>query len=144
MKILMVCLGNICRSPLAHGVLQHMVLDEGLGWTVDSAGTGDWHVGHAPDHRSIAVAKRNGVDISGQRAQHFTEVLFDDYDLILVMDKQNYKDVIGLAKNTEQKDKVRLFLKDDVVPDPYFDDTLFDPVYKMVEKRCKELLQELS
>ncbi|MFD2553850.1 low molecular weight protein-tyrosine-phosphatase [Sphingobacterium tabacisoli] len=144
MKILMVCLGNICRSPLAHGVLQHMVLDEGLGWTVDSAGTGDWHVGHAPDHRSIAVAKRNGVDISGQRAQHFTKVLFDDYDLILVMDKQNYKDVIGLAKNTEQKDKVRLFLKDDVVPDPYFDDTLFDPVYKMVEKRCKELLQELS
>ncbi|MDR2284588.1 MAG: low molecular weight phosphotyrosine protein phosphatase [Sphingobacterium sp.] len=144
MKILMVCLGNICRSPLAHGVLQHMVLDERLGWTVDSAGTGDWHVGHAPDRRSIAVAKRNGVDISGQRAQHFTEVLFDDYDLILVMDKQNYKDVIGLAKNTEQKDKVRLFLKDDVVPDPYFDDTLFDPVYKMVEKRCKELLQELS
>ncbi len=144
MKILMVCLGNICRSPLAHGILQHMVLDKGLGWTVDSAGTGDWHVGHAPDYRSIAVAKRNGVDISGQRAQHFTEMLFEDYDLILVMDRQNYKDVIGLARNTEQKDKVRLFLKDDVVPDPYFDDMLFDPVYQMVEKRCKELLQELS
>lgn len=144
MKILMVCLGNICRSPLAHGILQHMVLTNKLNWTVDSAGTGDWHVGQAPDHRSVAIARKYGVDISSQRAQHFTADLFDGYDLILVMDRQNYKDVVGLAKSAEEEDKVKLFLKDDIVPDPYFDDAMFEPVYAMVEKRCQELILELS
>lgn len=144
MKILMVCLGNICRSPLAHGIMQHVVEANGLAWEVDSAGTGDWHVGHAPDKRSIAVAKQHGIDISSQRAQHFTVELFDRYDHILVMDNQNYKDVIRLAETEEQKEKVRLFVPNDMVPDPYYDDAMFEPVFDMVEKRCNELLIELN
>ncbi|WP_159633005.1 low molecular weight protein-tyrosine-phosphatase [Sphingobacterium composti Ten et al. 2007 non Yoo et al. 2007] len=144
MKILMVCLGNICRSPLAHGILQHIADSKNLGWEIDSAGTGDWHIGQCPDRRSIAVAKKYGVDISTQKAQHFTEKLFDKYNHILVMDRQNYKDVIRLAKNEEQKAKVSLFLEDDIVPDPYYDDALFEPVYKMVEKRCQDLISKLS
>lgn len=140
----MVCLGNICRSPLAHGVLEHMARREGLNWTVGSAGTGDWHVGQAPDRRSIGVAKKYGVDISGQRAEHFTAAHFDSHDLILVMDRQNYQDVIALARDASQRDKVKLFLEDDIVPDPYYDDALFEPVYDMVEKRCQELIVALS
>ena len=144
MKILMVCLGNICRSPLAHGVLQDLVNKNNLDWQVDSAGTGDWHVGQSPDRRSIAIAKINGVDISSQRAMHFKKEFFDQYDHILVMDQQNYKDVIALASTQAQKDKVSLFLPDDFVPDPYFDDNLFSPVYQMIYKRCQELIEELS
>src|SRR5690606_28626300 len=101
MKILMVCLGNICRSPLAHGVLADLIEKEGLGWSVDSAGTGDWHVGNQPDKRSIAVAKKYGVDIAGQRAQLFETSFFDEYDHIFVMDENNYQDVNALARNEE-------------------------------------------
>lgn len=144
MKILMVCLGNICRSPLAHGILQHIADNKKLGWEVDSAGTGDWHVGQSPDKRSIAVARKYGVDISQQKAQHFTNALFDKYDRILVMDRQNFKDVIRLADNESQKSKVSLFLNEDIVPDPYYEDAMFEPVYHMVEKRCQELIAQLS
>ena len=144
MKILMVCLGNICRSPLAHGILQHIADTKNLGWEVDSAGTGDWHVGQCPDRRSIAVAKTYGVDISNQRAQHFTSNLFDKYDRIFVMDRHNYRDVLRLARNEEDKSKVSLFLNDDVVLDPYYDDAMFEAVYAMVERRCQELINQLS
>jgi len=136
----MVCLGNICRSPLAHGIMQHIVDEKKLNWEIDSAGTGDWHIGQAPDRRSIAVAKKYGVDISGQRAQHFTADLLAVYDKILVMDEQNYKDVLKLAKTDAERAKVSLFLADDIVPDPYFDDALFEPVYKMVYNRCLTLV----
>ena len=144
MKILMVCLGNICRSPLAHGVLQYLADENKLGWQIDSAGTGNWHVGQCPDRRSIVIARKYGVDISKQTAQHFTAELFDEYDLIFVMDRQNHKDVIRLARNEAQKDKVALFLDDDIVPDPYYDDAMFEPVYKMIEKRCHDLISKLS
>jgi protein-tyrosine phosphatase len=144
MKILMVCLGNICRSPLAHGIMQDVVERDGLMWEIDSAGTGDWHVGQAPDKRSIAVAKQNGIDISQQRAQHFSRDFFDIYDHIFVMDHQNYKDVVGLADKDEHKKKVSLFIPENIVPDPYFDDSLFEPVFTMIEERCKELLEELK
>lgn len=144
MRILMVCLGNICRSPLAHGIMQNVVDSDGLDWQIDSAGTGDWHVGQAPDHRSIAVAKHHGIDISGQRAQHFTAELFDRYDRIFVMDKQNSLDVLRLAKNDEQRSKVALFLPNDIVPDPYYDDNMFEPVFDMVKERCDQLLIELK
>ena len=137
----MVCLGNICRSPLAHGILNHLAKKEGLDWTIESAGTGDWHIGQSPDRRSIAVAKKYEVDISQQKAMHFNANLFEIYDHILVMDHQNYKDVVAQASSIEEKEKVSLFLVDDIVPDPYFDESLFEPVYRMIETRCKELLQ---
>ncbi|WP_149527262.1 low molecular weight protein-tyrosine-phosphatase [Sphingobacterium hotanense] len=144
MKILMVCLGNICRSPLAHGIMAHMVREAGLDWEIDSAGTGDWHVGHAPDHRSIAVAKTNGIDISAQRAQFFVPDLFEKYDRIFVMDRNNYKDVLALSTSEEHSGKVSLFLDDDIVPDPYYDSDQFEPVFRMIEARCKILIDELN
>lgn len=138
----MVCLGNICRSPLAHGIMEHMAKDAGLDWEIDSAGTGDWHVGQAPDKRSIAIAKTNGIDISSQRAQHFVLDLFDRYDRILVMDRNNYQDVLALTKDEAHKAKVSLFLDDDIVPDPYYDNALFEPVFRMIQERCKLLIQD--
>ncbi|MGN5954605.1 low molecular weight protein-tyrosine-phosphatase [Sphingobacterium lactis] len=142
MRILMVCLGNICRSPLAHGILEHMVKAEGLDWEIDSAGTGDWHVGQAPDKRSVQIAKDNGVDISMQRAQFFTPALFDAFDHILVMDHQNYKDVIAQAQQEEDKEKVTLFLPNDMVPDPYYDSNMFKPVFELIKQRCEQLIAE--
>ncbi len=140
----MVCLGNICRSPLAHGIMAHMVREAGLDWEIDSAGTGDWHVGHAPDHRSIAVAKTNGIDISEQRAQFFVPDLFEKYDRIFVMDRNNYKDVLALSTSEEHSGKVSLFLDDDIVPDPYYDSDQFEPVFRMIEARCRILIDELN
>ena len=140
----MVCLGNICRSPLAHGIMAHMVREAGLDWEIDSAGTGDWHVGHAPDHRSIAVAKTNGIDISEQRAQFFVPDLFEKYDRFFVMDRNNYKDVLALSTSEEHSGKVSLFLDDDIVPDPYYDSDQFEPVFRMIEARCKILIDELN
>ncbi len=143
MRILMVCLGNICRSPLAHGVLAHIAATNELDWTVHSAGTGDWHVGQSPDRRAVAVAKKYGIDISRQRARHFISDFFDEYDRIFVMDRQNMKDVLRLAKREEDRDKVSLFLEEDIVPDPYYDEDMFEPVYKMIEKRCHDLIKTL-
>jgi protein-tyrosine phosphatase len=144
MKILMVCLGNICRSPLAHGIFEHLVREEGLDWFVDSAGTGNWHVGQAPDPRAIDIARTNGIDISGQRAQHFQPYLFDQYDRIFVMDRQNLKDVLAQAKTDEHRQKVRLFIQEDIVPDPYYDDNLFEPVYQLIHEHGKRLIRELQ
>lgn len=144
MKILMVCLGNICRSPLAHGILKQKVNDKQLNWVVESAGTGDWHIGEAPDRRAIAIAKKYGVDISGQRARHFQPSFFNEYDLIFVMDRQNFADVCAQAENKDDLEKVQLFLDDDIVPDPYFDDNLFDPVFQMIDKRCTEVIAKVS
>jgi protein-tyrosine phosphatase len=144
MKILMVCLGNICRSPLAHGVLEHMVKEKKLNWEIDSAGTGNWHIGEQPDRRSIAVAKKYGVDISNQSCRQFQTDDFENFDHILVMDQNNLSDVISLAQTDADFGKVRLFLKNGIVPDPYHDDKQFDPVYHMIEKRCLELIEELD
>ncbi|WDF68475.1 low molecular weight phosphotyrosine protein phosphatase [Sphingobacterium oryzagri] len=144
MKILMVCLGNICRSPLAHGVLDHLVKQQGLDWEIDSAGTGDWHVGQGPDRRSVAVAKKYGVDIGAQRAQVFDMRFFDRYDYIFVMDENNYRDVLSLARNEEDRKKVKMFLLEGIVPDPYFDETQFEPVYHMIAARCQALIDELQ
>lgn len=140
----MVCLGNICRSPLAHGVLQNLADNKELAWTVDSAGTGNWHVGNPPDRRSIAVARQHGVDISSQHAQQFASHHFDEYDHILVMDRENLRTVLAKAKTSEQRARVTLFLPDGEVPDPYFDDGMFAPVYELVAARCEELIAELT
>lgn len=141
----MVCLGNICRSPLAEGVMRNLISQQNLDWQVASAGTGDWHIGCAPDKRSIAVAKSYGYDISEQRARLFTATAFDEFDHILVMDKNNYRDVLSLAKNDEQRNKVQFFLPNEGnVTDPYYDHQLFEPVFKQVEDRCKALIEEFK
>ncbi|MGN7987801.1 low molecular weight protein-tyrosine-phosphatase [Pedobacter sp. 22226] len=144
MKILMVCLGNICRSPLAEGIMRHLADKAHLNWEIASAGTGNWHIGKAPDHRSIAAAKAMGYDISKQRAQQFNHAMFARYDLILVMDRNNLADVKNLAKTDEERKKVKLFLDNDEVTDPYWDNALFSPVCKQVEERCMEIIKQLS
>ncbi len=144
MRILMVCLGNICRSPLAEGIMRQLVAAQNLKWEVASAGTGNWHIGQAPDHRSIAAAQKSGYDISMQRAQQFSAGMFSKYDLILVMDLKNLSDVNNLAKTKEELQKVKLFLDNDELVDPYWDNALFAPVLKQVEDRCKEIIKELS
>lgn len=144
MKILMVCLGNICRSPLAHGILEHLVKEKNLNWEIDSAGTGNWHIGEKPDRRSIAVAQKYGVDITNQSCRQFDITDFEKYDHILTMDQNNLSDVISLANGDDGVKKVRLFLKNGIIPDPYHDDNQFEPVYLMIEKRCKEIITELG
>ena len=144
MKILMVCLGNICRSPLAEGIMQDLVNQKGLNWQVDSAGTGGYHIGSKPDARSIKVAREHGIDISGQAARKFAVADFDKFDHIVVMDQQNYKDVASLAKTAEQKQKITLLIANEIVPDPYFDDSLFAPVFDLIETNCAKLFQKLQ
>ncbi|MEO8534572.1 MAG: low molecular weight protein-tyrosine-phosphatase [Flavobacterium sp.] len=138
-KILMVCLGNICRSPLAEGILASKLPRD--IFAVDSAGTGSWHVGHSPDKRSIAVAKKNGLCIDNQKGRQFKTSDFDEFDYIYVMDNSNYNDVIHLAKTPEHKKKVQLILNELFpdenvdVPDPYFGVANgFDNVYQMLDE----------
>ncbi len=147
-KILMVCLGNICRSPLAEGILASKLPKE--KFIVDSAGTGSWHIGHAPDERSIAVAKKNGLLISNQKGRQFSKKDFDQFDYIYVMDNSNYDNVIALAENTEQIAKVQLILnelfpKENVdVPDPYFGlPNGFNIVYQMLDDACEVISKKL-
>lgn len=144
MKILMVCLGNICRSPLAEGIMLHLVKSKGLDWEVDSAGTGGYHIGSKPDARSIKVANEHGINISTQSARKFSSSDFNNFDCIVVMDKQNYKDVVSLAQTEEQKQKVRLLVNNDIVPDPYYDDSLFAPVFELIQTNCAKLLADLQ
>ncbi|MBK0381531.1 low molecular weight phosphotyrosine protein phosphatase [Pedobacter sp. SD-b] len=144
MKILMVCLGNICRSPLAEGILQHLANEQGLDWQVDSAGTGNYHIGGKPDPRSVKVAKQHGIDISRQRARQITREDLSDFDHIYVMDKSNYKNVVALASSADEKEKIKLLITGDVVPDPYYDDALFEPVFDMIYAECGKLLTFLK
>ena len=144
----MVCLGNICRSPLAEGLLAAKLPKK--TFFVDSAGTGTWHIGRQPDDRSIAIAKKNGIDISNQRGQHFKADFFDSYDYIYVMDSSNYDDVVKLARTEEHKKKVQLILDelfpgDNVdVPDPYFGlQNGFDMVYEMLNEATDSIAKKL-
>lgn len=148
-KILMVCLGNICRSPLAEGILTSML--NSTTFEVQSAGTGSWHVGSSPDPRSIAVAAKNNIDISHQRGKHFSTYDFEIYDHIFVMDNTNYRDVIKLAKSETEKQKVsrildELFPGENVdVPDPYYGgNNGFDDVYTMIYQACEKIMSRLN
>ncbi|SFD13735.1 protein-tyrosine phosphatase [Chitinophaga sp. CF118] len=137
----MVCLGNICRSPLAEGILRHLAKEKGLNWEIDSAGTGNWHVGDPPDRRSVAVARRYGIDISSLRGRQFQTTDFSVFDRIYVMDLDNYRDVLKKARTDSDKAKVQLLLDDQQpVPDPWYDDALFEPVYNMVYKACEKII----
>jgi protein-tyrosine phosphatase len=147
-RILMVCLGNICRSPLAEGILASKLPKE--KFFVDSCGTGNWHIGKKPDDRSIAVAKKNGLDISNQKCRQFHKSDFETFDYIYVMDSSNYDNVIDLAQNETQKNKVdfilnELFVNENVdVPDPYYGlQNGFDNVYEMLDETCEILAKKL-
>ena len=148
MKILMVCLGNICRSPLAEGILKHKT--KNLDVFVDSAGTASYHVGNLPDSRSIEIANKNGIDLTDQRARQFSEKDFDDFDKIYAMDTNNYSNIISLARNQSDRDKVDVILNEltpksyDSVPDPYYGaGDGFQIVYNMIDNACDAIVGKL-
>lgn len=147
-KILMVCLGNICRSPLAEGILASKLSKK--AFIVDSAGTGNWHIGKSPDERSITIARKNNLDISLQKGRQFCVADFDTYDYIYVMDNSNYKDVIAMAENENQRNKVQLILNELFpgenvdVPDPYYGlQNGFDAVFNMLDQSCEAIAKKL-
>lgn len=145
----MVCLGNICRSPLAEGILRSKIDSSKIH--VDSAGTGGWHVGELPDERSIKVAKKNGIDITYQRGRKFSTYDFEQFDHIFVMDNSNYRDVVELANSEEERTKVQLILDELFpgenvdVPDPYYGGVQgFDNVFQMLEEACDKIANRLN
>ena len=147
----MVCLGNICRSPLAEGILQAKVNSEGLDIKVDSAGTGGWHVGQGPDHRAVAIANKYGIDISQQQARQFSSTDFEGFDIIYAMDGSNLSDIVSLANSNEDIEKVRLILNEinpednTPVPDPYYGgDDGFEKVYQLLDEACEIIIKKIS
>lgn len=148
MKVLMVCLGNICRSPLAEGILKDKVRRQKLDWQVDSAGTGNWHIGEMPDPRSVAIASQNGIDILDQRARQISPRDLEDFDLIFAMDMQNYRHVRQLASRPGLERKVHLIMdlvypgKGHNVPDPYDDDHGFAGVFQMLDLACEKIVEK--
>jgi protein-tyrosine phosphatase len=152
MRLLFVCLGNICRSPTAEGVMRHLLVEEGLDEVVelDSAGTGDWHVGHAPDHRSASAASGRGIELTGQ-ARQVELADFEAYDLVLAMDRANHDDLLALAPDEAARERVRLLREYDPeavatgeleVPDPYYGAADgFEDVLDLVTRACAGLLE---
>ncbi len=148
-KILMVCLGNICRSPLAEGILQSKLNAD--NFMVDSAGTADYHTGELPDRRSIKVAEEHAIDLTQQRARKVKASDFEIFDIIYAMDQSVYDDLVEMAENDQQKQKVRLIL-DEVfpnehmdVPDPYYEsDYAFRNVYNMLDEACSVIAENLD
>lgn len=147
-KILMVCLGNICRSPLAEEILRTKLPES--DFLVDSAGTGNYHLGNPPDSRSIKVADKYGLDISNLRGRQFTSHDFDNFDLIYVMDNSNYDHVYNLARNDADRAKVKYILNEiypnqnHSVPDPYTGTIHgFENVFKMLDEACEQIAQNL-
>ncbi len=144
----MVCLGNICRSPLAEGILKSRVNPEMV--EVDSAGTAGYHVGKKPDERSIAVARKNGIDISEQRCRMFRSEDFNDFDLIYAMDRENLNDILDLAPSEVARKKVKLLLNETApevmeVPDPYYGGPHgFEHVFRLIEAACEAISLKLS
>ena len=144
----MVCLGNICRSPLAEGILKHKT--QNLDVFVDSAGTASYHVGNLPDSRSIEIANKNGIDLTDQIARQFSEKDFDNFDKIYAMDTNNYSNIISLARNQSDRDKVDVILNElnpksyDSVPDPYYGaGDGFQIVYNMLDNACDAIVAKL-
>ena len=147
MKILMVCLGNICRSPLAEGIMQNKINEHGLDWSIDSAGTGSWHVGEQPDPRSIEVARKYGIDITSQRARQFRAADLREFDLIYAMDSSNFRNILNKANSSEEEDKVKMIMNEvqpgynQNVPDPYWDNDGFEQVYQMLDEACERIIE---
>lgn len=150
-SILFVCLGNICRSPLAEGVFRAVVAERGRAddFLIDSAGMGDWHAGQAPDHRAIAIARTHGLDISGQRARAIRDEDFHRFELILGMDRKNIAELHAIAP-AAFRERIHLFLDfagngANEVPDPYFGDAAgFAEVYRMIRVASESLAAKLD
>lgn len=147
-RILMVCLGNICRSPLAEGIMQSKVNPEEV--FVDSAGTAAYHVGELPDARSIEVARKYGIDLTTQQARKFTSKDFAKFDVIYAMDEYNYRNILNLAKGKMEAKKVKMILnevhiqQDLSVPDPYYGgDEGFENVYQMLDEACNVIAKRI-
>lgn len=149
MRILMVCLGNICRSPLAEGILQHKVNEAGLNWTVDSAGTNGYHVGEPPHPLSQKVARLNGIDICTQRSRRFVKEDFDRYEKIYAMADDVLEEIRQIAKEKFDPAKVDLFLNElypgqnSSVPDPWYGtEPGYHEVYKLLDETCERIIQK--
>ena len=147
----MVCLGNICRSPLAEGIMTHKAQENGLNWEIDSAGTAAYHVGNLPDERSIEVANNYGIDLTSQRARQFNAKDFREFDIIYAMDTENYNNILNLAKNEAEEQKVKLILNEiepnsnSSVPDPYYGgEEGFENVYRMLDLACEEVVNKFK
>ncbi len=150
MKILLVCLGNICRSPMAEGILRNMISEHGLGWQTDSAGTGNYHVGEQPDKRAMKTMRERGIDISDLRARHLRASDFEEFDLLLAMDANNLQNMRQVAPSRELAKKARLMMDyapDHAlreVPDPYFGgEEGFVEVYEMLTEACTNLIADV-
>ena len=144
----MVCLGNICRSPLAEGILKSKIDTNFV--IVDSAGTAAYHVGNLPDSRSIAVAKKYNIDITDQRARAFSKNDFEKFDLIYAMDASNYKNILKLARSKKDASKVKMILNEIIpesnseVPDPYYGgENGFEEVFQMLDTACRKIADSL-
>lgn len=143
----MVCLGNICRSPLAEGIMKQKIAQHNLNWTVDSCGTGGYHVGSLPDARSIDIAAKYDIDITDQRARKLRSSDYEEFDLIFAMDVYNFQDILHQAKE-EEKSKIKLILnesnpmKNMSVPDPYYGgEGGFENVYQMLDQACDKIIE---
>jgi len=151
MKILMVCLGNICRSPLAEGILKHKAKQAGLNWIVESAGTNGYHVGEAPHRLSQKVAKLNGIDICEQRARQFVAADFDRYDKIYAMADDVIDEMKRIARNKYDASKADLLLnelypgEDRSVFDPWYgEEPGYHEVYQMISEACDAIIEKYA
>lgn len=147
MKILMVCLGNICRSPLAEGILEAKIKEAGLNWIVDSAGTNGFHVGEPPHPLSQLVAKMNGIDISNQQCRRFISADFDRFDIIYAMAADVMTEMKGIGKDQYKHNVVRLLLNESFpgknrdVPDPWYGtEPGYHQVYQLIEEACEAII----
>jgi len=151
MKILMVCLGNICRSPLAEGILQDKAVKAGLNWQVESAGTNGYHTGEPPHHLSIKVAQKNGIDISQQRSRIFTASDFEDYDVIYAMATDVLEDMKRIGRHHFDSKKVSLFLneqypgEDREVPDPWSGpESGYHEAFEIINSNCEYIIEKYT
>lgn len=151
MRILMVCLGNICRSPMAEGILRAKVKEMDLDVYCDSAGTSNYHIGEPPDERARACMKRHGQHIEDLKARQFKVDDFDSFDMIYAMDASNYNNILSLARTDEDRTKVVMILNENQpnqnmeVPDPYFGgDAGFDHVHALLDAACDAILEKIK